>query len=204
MLRLERYINELMASNCYILWDDESRRCIVIDPGSEKSLREIDFIKAQGLSLDYILLTHEHTDHNWGVNAILDTFLDAKVMCHKICGEHIKEESSKYFSLYYDDGQYTYKVNRVDITFENGLFEIDWNGRTILFEYIPGHSMGSVCIVVDKMMFTGDSIMTFKPYINKREGSCELYQKSIAYMHNKYAFKDMIVCPGHGDSFKYE
>lgn len=203
MIQVQKFVNELMTSNCYIVWDDESCRCIVIDPGSKKSQREIGFINTQRFTLDYIILTHEHTDHNWGVNALLEVFPETKVVCHKICAERMEEESSKYFRLYYEDVTYSYKVMRVDVTFEEGLFKVEWTGRNVLFEYIPGHSMGSVCIIIEDMMFTGDSIMPFKPYINKRDGSKELYQKSIVYMHDKYAGKNMTVYPGHGDTYKF-
>ena len=67
-----------MTSNCYIVWDDVTMDALVIDPASEHSLREIEYLTRLGLRLDYILLTHEHTDHTWGVNALLDKY-DAKV-----------------------------------------------------------------------------------------------------------------------------
>ena len=70
MLKVERFINDLMTSNCYVVYDEVTKGCLVIDPASEKSLREIQFIEERGLSLDYIILTHEHTDHNWGVNSL--------------------------------------------------------------------------------------------------------------------------------------
>ena len=74
MLKIVRFINELMTSNCYVVYDDETRGCLVIDPASEKSLREMDLIETLHLSLDYIIITHEHTDHNWGVNALHNLF----------------------------------------------------------------------------------------------------------------------------------
>jgi len=57
MLKVERFVNELMTSNCYVVYDENTKRCIVIDPGSEKSLREIDFIDAHQLQLEYIIIT---------------------------------------------------------------------------------------------------------------------------------------------------
>lgn len=203
MIELRRFVNELMNSNCYILWDNASHRCVVIDPASEKSTAEIEFIKENELILDYIFLTHEHTDHNWGVNSLIEAFPCAKVVCHKICAERIGEESSKYFRLYYDDASYSYVINRVDVIIEDSISTIRWNSSEITIEYTPGHSLGSICIIVGDLMFTGDTIMPFKPYINKRDGSKELYEKSIEYIHTKYANKNMIVCPGHGDQYPY-
>ena len=66
MIKVERFLNDLMSSNCYIIWDDITHSSIVVDPGSEKSQKVIDFIDSHNISLDYIFLTHEHTDHTWG------------------------------------------------------------------------------------------------------------------------------------------
>lgn len=86
-----------------MVWDDASLRCLIIDPASEKSLREIEFIESHNLTLDYILLTHEHTDHTWGVNALLDKY-DAKVVCSQKCKENLPKAGDAYFLLYYGTG----------------------------------------------------------------------------------------------------
>lgn len=204
MYHVERFINQLMSSNCYLIVDEESRHCLCIDPGSEKSEREIAYIYQNGLTLDYVILTHEHTDHNWGVNALIESYPQAQIVCHKVCGEIIEETSSKFFRLYYDDECYSYKVSKTDITFSDNLFLLNWNNRNITIEYTPGHSMGSVCVVINKMIFTGDTIMPYKTYINKHDGSKELYQKSIAYINNKYFNKGYTIEPGHGEPFLFQ
>lgn len=199
MLQVERFVNELMSSNCYIVWDDASLRCLVIDPASEKSLREIEFIESHNLTLDYILLTHEHTDHTWGVNALLDKY-DAKVICSQKCKENLPKSGDMYFQLYYDRKDYHYEVRRVDFTCEEQNWELGWNGKTIKFINTPGHSFGSMCIRLNNMLFSGDTIMQSKPFINKRNGSLELYKKSI-YNILSLIPENLEVYPGHGDKF---
>lgn len=201
MLRLKRFINELMTSNCYIVWDDESHRCIVIDPASEKSSREIDFINDRNLALDYIILTHEHTDHNWGVNSLLESYPKAKVVCHEIAKGNMDMESKSYFRLYYDNPTYSYKVRRFDVVIGQKEFELDWNDTTILFIHAPGHSMGSECVLVKDWLFTGDTILQSKPYVNRRNGSKELLKESIRKILTKFD-SEQIICPGHGDQFR--
>ena len=93
MIKVERFVNELMSSNCYIVADEASRHCICIDPASEKSLREIEYIENNGLTLDYIILTHEHTDHTWGVNALKDSYPDSKLVCSKQCMKYAPKAS---------------------------------------------------------------------------------------------------------------
>lgn len=198
MLKVQRFVNQLMLSNCYILYDEDTKRCVVVDPGSEKSEREIHFIKENLLSPDYIILTHEHTDHTWGVNSLLDIY-DIRVVCSRPCMNNLNKESSAYFRLYYNDPTYHYAVRRVDLTVEEVNYRLHWNGWLAHFLLTPGHSVGSVCVELGNYLFTGDTLMEYRPYIPKRNGSKEEYRKSIEAIVNKYTDKKMIVCPGHGD-----
>lgn len=200
MLHIERFINQLMTSNCYIIVDEVSKHCICIDPASEKSEREVAYIEQRGLALDYIILTHEHTDHTWGVNALVERFASTKVLCSEICKENLAKEFQAYFLFYFDNLDYQYTVCKVDSTTEELGGRMDWLGHFIHFIPTPGHSMGSVCIDIDGMLFTGDAIMQTKPYINKRNGSKALFYESARKVVVTYSL-DTIVYPGHGEPF---
>ena len=91
MIIIERFVNELMTSNCYIVVDEASKHCICIDPASEKSLHEIDYIEGNGFKLDYIFLTHEHTDHTWGCNSLVEKY-GARVICSNVCKQNLEKE----------------------------------------------------------------------------------------------------------------
>lgn len=187
-----------MTSNCYLVVDEESKHCFCIDPASEKSEREIAFIEERGFTLDYIFLTHEHTDHTWGVNALLDKFPSARVICSEKCKYALAKEAKAYFQFYYDDPNYEYNVKRVDFTIEELNWRLDWGGYTITFFPTPGHSPGSVCIVIDSIVFGGDTLMPFKPFIKKRNGgSVEQFQESVKKMTDLFS-PDTLVYPGHG------
>lgn len=199
MIQIKRFINELMTSNCYIVWDDVTLTAICIDPASEHSLNEIDFISRKGLHLDYIILTHEHTDHTWGVNALLDRY-DAKVICSEKCKENLPNASNTYFRLYYERADYTYSVKRIDYTTEDLNNQLPWDNRIIWFVPTPGHSLGSICIDIDGLLFTGDTIMQYKAYVNKRNGDFDLYKQSIQHIVDTYS-ADTNIYPGHGVHF---
>lgn len=193
-----------MASNCYLVVDEESNRCICIDPASEKSDQEIEYIEQNGLILDYIILTHEHTDHTWGVNSLLDAYPDVKVVCSELCRDALPREAQAYFQFYYDDPGYEYKVRRVDYTTEELNWQLVWLGYTISFISTPGHSSGSVCIVIDSILFGGDTLMPFKPFIKKRNGgSIEDYRKSLLSLRTQFT-PSTVVYPGHGNSMSIE
>lgn len=204
MIKVERFVNQLMTSNCYVVVDEESMHCLCIDPASEKSEREIAYIEGKGFILDYILLTHEHTDHTWGVNALIEKYPSVKVICSELCKIALPKETKTYFQFYYDDPNYTYNVSRVDSTTEDLGWQMEWNGHNVVFIATPGHSSGSVCICIDDVLFGGDTLMPFKPFVKKRNGgSQEEYRNSLLSLQKMFALS-ITVFPGHGESMSME
>jgi len=203
MIKVERFINQLMGSNCYLVVDEVSKHCLCLDPASEKSEREIEYIEQNGLTLDYIFLTHEHTDHTWGVNALIERFPAVKVICSEICKQNLAKEFQAYFLFYYDNPDYQYTVCKVDNTIEELKGFLEWCNNTILFIPTPGHSLGSICLLIDGVLFTGDAIMQTKPYVNKRNGSIELFYESRQKVVDTFK-PETTVYPGHGDVFKLD
>ena len=199
MLKIERFVNELMTSNCYVVYDEDTNRCLVLDPGSEKSIHEIEFIEKNNLTLDYIIITHEHTDHNWGVNALREHFTAGKLICSEECSKHVKKANRAYFLLYYDDPDYRYEIAPADFFIRDGEI-IEWSGHQIKFVFTPGHSFGSVCIDIDRKLFTGDTIMPYKPYFNGRDSNQDDWNESIEKIKRLYP-ADTVIYPGHGDFF---
>ena len=187
-----------MTSNCYVVYDEDFKSCIVIDPASENALEEIEFIEDKQLKLDYIIITHEHTDHNWGVNALKEKYPSAKFICSELCNKYVKKTNRAYFLFYYDNPDYCYEITNADLIISRPNDYLTWFGHTIVFLLTPGHSHGSMCIDVDGMLFTGDTIMPFKPYFNGRDSNEEEWNKSIACLSSKYQQRIMVY-PGHGD-----
>lgn len=198
MLKIERFVNELMTSNCYVVYDNSSNRCIVIDPGSEKSLREIEFIESHKLILDFIIISHEHTDHNWGVNALRDYFTNSKLVCSEPCNNIVKKTNRTYFLFYYDDSEYRYEIAPADILISKDVESLSWDGHSIQFILTPGHSKGGMCISIEKMIFTGDTIMPFKPYFNGRDSNEDDWKASIKKIESLVP-ENTVIYPGHGD-----
>ena len=200
-LKVERFVNELMSSNCYIVIDEDSKHCLCIDPASEKSLREIEYISEKGLTLDYIIATHEHTDHTWGVNALKEHFPGAKLICSELCEKYAKKESRAYFLFYYDNPDYRYELMPADVVIGRDADVLKWQGLSICFLLTPGHSRGAMCIDVDGMLFTGDTIMPYKPYLNGKGSNEKEWEQSVRKIEETYP-KNTIIYPGHGDPFE--
>ena len=59
----------LFRQNCTILWDRDSKRAIVVDPGGEPG-RILETLDRLGLTVEMLLLTHGHLDHAGGAKAL--------------------------------------------------------------------------------------------------------------------------------------
>lgn len=181
-----------------MVYDEDTKRCLVIDPASEKSEREVAFIKEHQLELDYIILTHEHTDHNWGVNALREHSSNTRLICSKECDKRIKKTNRAYFLLYYDNPDYRYEIAPADILISQQEDSIQWDGVDIQFLLTPGHSYGSMCFSIGSMLFTGDTIMPFKPYFNGRDSNEGDWKESVIHIGEFFSL-DTKIYPGHGE-----
>lgn len=199
MFEVVRFVNELMSSNCFVIHDHETNGCIVVDPGSEKCEDVIGFIEARKLVPEFIVLTHEHTDHTWGCNTLIDRY-DVKVLCSTACKKALPEAGDAYFRYYYDDFEYTYSVKRVDILVEDIECYLKWNTNSIHFFITPGHSEGSMCFAIQGNLFTGDTIMQYKPLVSK--SAREIYKDSVHQILSIFDQDKTVVFPGHGDVFR--
>lgn len=204
MIKVQRFINQLLSSNCFIVYDYETMSSLVIDPGSEKSENEITFIESNHLQLDYILLTHEHADHAWGVNSLIERYPKVKVVCSSLCRDNLAKEVRLFFQLYFDNPAYAYTLSRVDYTTEELSWHLDWNGKEIAFIPTPGHTLGSICIAIDNVIFGGDTLIQSKPFIRKRNGgSLKQYNESVERILIDYP-EQSLVYPGHGELFELD
>lgn len=68
-------------TNCYIIFDEESKETMVIDPAGqvEKIIRMLDILKG---NLKYIYLTHCHGDHIGGVQDLKEKY-NCKILIHR-------------------------------------------------------------------------------------------------------------------------
>lgn len=62
----------VFQQNCTLIWNSETQRCIIVDPGGEPG-RILDVVVQQELRVETILLTHGHLDHAGGALALKGT-----------------------------------------------------------------------------------------------------------------------------------
>lgn len=134
-----------IETNCYVVSDEETKECAVIDPGDESNVI-LDYIEESGLTCRCILLTHAHGDHTGAVDEILDQTDAVLYMNEKDNGVAI---GSGPLSIYHaPEGTRFYKDGDVV------------NVGSLTFKVIetPGHTPGGVCLICGDVIFTGDTL----------------------------------------------
>ena len=137
-----------IMTNCYILCDEAAKVCAVIDPGDEPKRIEA-MIASCGCSPVMILLTHGHFDHCTGVAGLLEKWPDLPVYIHEA---DVTDSSG---------GELTFR--RLDEKNQRYWHEGDTltvGGLTLRVMETPGHSRGSVCLLVEGqgVIFSGDTL----------------------------------------------
>ena len=168
-----------LQTNCYMVWEDGSDTCILIDPGYEPELL-LEQVRLQRKTLEAILLTHGHFDHVGGVKQIA-----AETGCKVyICAEELKQP------LRYSDGlHYTDTVAEGDVLHLAGL--------TLQVLHTPGHTPGCVCYLCGDTLFSGDTL--FAGTCGRTDlpgGDFKAIQASLQRLAALEG--DLKVLPGHG------
>lgn len=147
--------------NCYVVVDEATRQCAIVDPASEASFEDAQltqYIADKHLVPTMVLLTHAHVDHIAGLRQVCEHY-KLPVTMHAE-GRKLLKQAEAYGSImgFAVDNMGDLKVS----TIEDG--EVLKMGETeIECRYVPGHCPGSMCFVLpaDNAVLTGDALFHF-------------------------------------------
>ena len=184
MLNMKHLALGAYQTNCYLVWDENSSTCVVIDPGYEAKTVLLE-AKKLDKEISAVLLTHGHFDH---VGAVKD--LAAETDCKVyLCAEDLTMPPQMTAGpLYYTD------------TYAEGDF-VEEAGLSFKVIHTPGHTPGSVCLACENALFSGDTL--FWGSCGRTDlpgGNWATIQKSLKRLAALSG--DYDVYPGHGDFTK--
>lgn len=137
-----------IMTNCYLLSDETAGVCALIDSGDEAD-RVLDMVSRSDCALQYILLTHGHFDHTTAVRPILERYPDLPVYINeKDVVDGRQGDMELVFSRLPEHNQRYYKEGDT----------LTLGSLTIRVMETPGHTQGSVCLLVGDVMFSGDTL----------------------------------------------
>ena len=156
----------------YLVWCDETKACLLIDPVLEQVDRDLELVNRLGLSLKYVFETHVHADHITGASIIRDR--ENVELCY----------GSKA------------GVKGADILFDDGA-EFNIGNCSIKVIHTPGHTSGCTSYYVDGYIFTGDTLFIGGTGRTDFQGgsSSDTYDSVTKKIFNLP--DDTIVYPGH-------
>ena len=189
-MKIKTVIVGMLHTNCYILEDEQSGKCAVIDPGAhaDRINKELE-----GKQVEYILLTHGHFDHILAA-AQIKRETNAKLLIHKE-DEHMLSER------YVKASGMLKSIN--DVAKPDGYLE---DGKTVELGALkikvlntPGHTKGSCVLICNDVMIAGDTLFYESWGRTDFEGGSDMEMVSslrkLALLDGDYT-----VLPGHGES----
>lgn len=183
--------------NCYIVGDEDTKEAAVIDPGGSEDQILMALAKLE-LKCILIINTHAHFDHV-GANAELARVTGAPIACHKAEAGMLPNISklASAFGMKLKNSPPAEKILE-----EGDIVEIGKVKMEVL--HIPGHSPGSICLVIreEKKVIVGDVL--FQSSIGRTDlpgGSLEMLLNGIKEKLFPLG-DDFEVFPGHGPSTK--
>ena len=184
--------HEIFA-NCYLLVDEKTGESAIVDPAYFNDEIADIFDEAGMGELKYILLTHGHFDHIFGVHGLKEA-TGAQVVIHKGDADFLLDPKKSLAESNFPEQQLPVEA---DIILNDGD-ELFLGEEKITVVSTPGHTMGSVCYIVegDRVLISGDTLFCMTAgrtdlYGGNEEMMIESLKKLIALEG------DYRVLPGH-------
>lgn len=167
-------------TNCYFVCQVGHADCVLIDPGFEPAFL-LDILKETGKNLAAIFLTHGHSDHLGAAKAIAEQTGCKVYLCKddlKLTGQMLTDNN--FITDYFRDKQV-----------------LELAGLRFQVLHTPGHTPGSVCLLCQDVIFSGDTL--FAGTCGRTDLPGGSHRTILASLARLAALPgDYRVLPGHG------
>ena len=144
-------VGESIMENTYIVGSEETKECVIIDPGAEAD-RILEEVESLGLTVKYILNTHGHGDHIGAVADVKEA-TGATYGIHEADVELLRRDR-QWMTLMIPGSK---EPPDPDIFVKDGdVFNLGDVELTAI--ETPGHTKGGVCYYGGGAVFTGDTL----------------------------------------------
>lgn len=187
----------IFGSNTYIL--ENNGECAVVDCGNSAE-DIISKIRAKGLKLKYVILTHGHVDHIYYANKLKEA-LGGSLLLHEDDADLYMDPQGNCSALFGLDGGLV--LTEPDKLLKDGDV-LTLGDKNLKIIHTPGHTPGSVSILCDNTLFCGDTL--FAMSVGRTDLVGGSYKKLLDSIKNRLFVLDgkTVVYPGHGPSTTIE
>lgn len=170
MLRVEFFTNRIFNSRTYILSKEGNNGAWLVDCGDTDRVLEL----LEGKNVEGVLLTHVHSDHIYGLEALMKIFPKVKIFTNDAGIEALKSPRlniSRYHTEYPDIS--IEAPGNILLLKDSDTFEI--LGVPAIAYETPGHAPSCLTYIVEDKAFTGDAyipgvgVFTGFPHSNRKQ-----------------------------------
>src|SRR3954452_20138551 len=184
----------LFEQNCTIIWDEPSKKAVVIDPGGDVP-KILEAIKQTGVTVEKIWLTHGHIDHVAGAAELRDA-LEVKIEGPHIADKYLLENVVSSGERFGMTGMRNFGPDR---WLDEGE-EVSVGELTFDILHCPGHSSGSIVFFSKGLRFAHVGDVLFNGSVGRTDlpgGSYDTLIRSITEKLLPLGDDISFIC-GHG------
>lgn len=139
-----------MANLIYLIGDDETRECVIVDPAWDvESI--LDLIDREEMKLVGALATHYHPDHVGGTFLGFSIEGVTKLMGLRPVPVHVNSQEAEWVKE-------VTGISESDMQRHEGGDQMKIGNIGLQFIHTPGHTPGSQCFLVDANLISGDTL----------------------------------------------
>lgn len=183
-------------TNCYIAAAGRSGKAILIDPGDEPE-RILAVLRHLSLEVACIVNTHAHVDH-MGADSAIQQATGAPILIHSADAPLLSSPSSNLSSLLGQPLQVPEPLSAVSPPrlLEEGE-KVEAGGLVLTVLHTPGHTPGSICLLGQGLLFSGD--LLFAGGVGRTDFPGGSQEQLAASLRRVLKLGDQVVVyPGHG------
>jgi hydroxyacylglutathione hydrolase len=190
-LKFETIVNGPIQGNCYLVWEEESKQAIFVDPGDEAE-RLIRTARFLALDVKAVYATHGHIDHAGAAAAVSEAF-GVPFAMHPADAFWLDglPEQARMFGLP------PTAVPRIGRELADGD-TVAVGSAVGAVIHTPGHSPGGVCFLFGDVLLAGDTL--FAGSIGRSDLPGGSGRQLLASIRDRLLAlpDDTRVLPGHG------
>lgn len=172
-----------LQTNCYLVCDEKSGKCAVIDPAT-RSAAILARVREEKMQIAAIFLTHAHFDHTGALRTLHEALPEVPIYVHPndSDNEHNMSNGNLIFTDLYEEGD---------------VVQVGQLRFCVLST--PGHTPGSVCLRCGDALFSGDTLFAGSFGRTDFEGG-SMEQMLASLCRLGMIRENLKVYPGHGPS----